>query len=78
MPFRSLDGYTTLQDVQDGDSTFDALFIYPYLLAVSRAVTSHSCGADFKRGEANLVAMSKQLIALGLKATIRANIKLMD
>ncbi|KAL9537076.1 hypothetical protein MBANPS3_012106 [Mucor bainieri] len=71
----ALEGYSTFQDVHDGESTFDALFIYPYLRAVSKAVTSHSCGADFKRGEANLIAMSKQLIALGLKVDDKSQYK---
>ncbi|KAL9551135.1 hypothetical protein PS6_005149 [Mucor atramentarius] len=60
-------GYSTFQDVNDGESTFDDLFIYPYLVAVSKAVQPHSCKADFKVGETCLQSMSRQLKALGLE-----------
>ncbi|KAL0142727.1 hypothetical protein V8B55DRAFT_1328378 [Mucor lusitanicus] len=69
------EAYSTRQDIRDGESTFNALYIYPFLLTVCKALRDHSCQADFKRGEANLVAMSKQLIALGLKVDDKSQYK---
>lgn len=69
------EAYSTHQDTRDGESTFNGLFIYRFLVAVCKALKDHSCQADFKRDEANLVAMSKQLIALGLEVDNKSQYK---
>lgn len=64
----SYDFHTTSLDVKDGETTFDALFIYTSLEAVgtySKDSTEWT-KAGFRHGEAQLQAMSKQLKTLPL------------
>ncbi|KAI7897513.1 uncharacterized protein BX663DRAFT_533809 [Cokeromyces recurvatus] len=61
----SLQCYTSEQDIYDGEPIFNSLFVYPYLVAVTRGVTLKNCLADFKPREAHLESMSRQLNALG-------------
>lgn len=54
--------YTNL-DIKDGESTFDSLFVYPFLEAVSESLAEsvNWSKAGFKPGEAPLISMKNQL-----------------
>ncbi|KAG1176736.1 hypothetical protein G6F46_002079 [Rhizopus delemar] len=59
--------HTSRLDIKEGESTFNSLFIYPFLKAVADAVAMEMAGSrtDFLPGEVNLKAMSEQLKELG-------------
>lgn len=60
---QSLKFYTTKLNIEDGESVFDSLFIYPFLKAVADAIAASSniSRADLRPGEAKLKSMSNQL-----------------
>lgn len=54
--------YTNLEPT-DGESTFNTLFVYPFLQAIATCLSDEIswCQAAFKPGEATLRAMTRQL-----------------
>ncbi|GAA5798331.1 hypothetical protein HPULCUR_003733 [Helicostylum pulchrum] len=58
--------HTTNVDVKDGETTFNSLFIYPFIEAVATFVanTVTWSKAGFRRGEVPLQSMAKQLKSL--------------
>ncbi|KAG0934809.1 hypothetical protein G6F57_011588 [Rhizopus arrhizus] len=59
--------YSVVQNIYDGEATFNSLLIYPFLEAIANGVTVNHCGAELKVGEPVLKSMSKQLKELGLQ-----------
>jgi hypothetical protein len=59
--------YESKQDIRDGESVFNELFIYPFLrlVAVHAKNNNQQLKCDFKPGEAFLTSMTKQLIQIG-------------
>ncbi|CEG82389.1 hypothetical protein RMATCC62417_16464 [Rhizopus microsporus] len=56
------DIYSCKQDIEDGEATFNDLLIVPFLKAIANVIAKEtSSGAEFKVGEAPLIAMKKQL-----------------
>lgn len=56
------DIYSCKQDIEDGEATFNDLLIVPFLKAVANAIANETnSDAEFKMGEAPLIAMKKQL-----------------
>ncbi|KAI7906348.1 uncharacterized protein BX663DRAFT_189985 [Cokeromyces recurvatus] len=60
--------HTAHQDIYEGESTFNGLFLYPFLKAVARAVSKelNSTKTDFCDGEVCLESMSIQLKSLNM------------
>ncbi|KAG1055544.1 hypothetical protein G6F43_002499 [Rhizopus delemar] len=60
--------HTTTIDIKDGEATFNSLFIYPFLEAVTTWLKESEdwCKAGFRHGETPLVSMGEQLKTLPL------------
>lgn len=54
---------TTNVNINDGEATFDSLFIYPFIESVTTWLKEKEewCKAGFRHGEVNLISMNKQL-----------------
>ncbi|CAO3704074.1 unnamed protein product [Rhizopus stolonifer] len=54
--------YSSKQNLEKDEATFNDMLIYPFLKAVANAVTNiKSCGTEFRVGETLLESMTKQL-----------------
>ncbi|CEP16965.1 hypothetical protein [Parasitella parasitica] len=61
--------YTSHIDIQQSEDAFNQLFIWPYLLAMSRSISEtidSSISSEFLTGQPILQSMTKQLKAVGL------------
>lgn len=68
---------TTYQDIYNGETAFNTLFVYPFLKAVGRSVSNELAftKCDFSEGEVNLQSMTKQLKSLGMNLDDRNTYK---
>jgi hypothetical protein len=59
--------YESEQDIRDGESVFNELFICPFirLVALGAKNNNQRSKCDFKPGETFLTSMTKQLIQIG-------------
>ncbi|CAO3621285.1 unnamed protein product [Mucor hiemalis] len=67
--------YSARLNIEDGESVFDALFIYPFIKAVADIVANEieSTLADFRPGEVILKSMSNQLRKIEIFKNDRCN-----